>query len=34
MSGEPDFGNDEEGREAERQATSMKNQLSKEVASW
>jgi hypothetical protein len=34
MSGAPDFGNDEEGLEAERQATSMKNQLSKEVASW
>ncbi len=34
MSAEPDFGKDEEGHEAERQAASMKDQLSKEVASW
>ena len=34
MSAEPDFGRDEEGHEGWRQATSMKDQLSKEVASW
>ena len=34
MTAEPDFEKDQEGREAERQATSMKDQLSKEVASW
>lgn len=31
---EPDVGTDEEGREAERQAASMQDQLSKDVASW
>ncbi len=34
MSVEPDVGRDDEERDAERQATSMKDQLSKEVASW
>jgi hypothetical protein len=34
MSVEPDFGTDEEGVEADKQTTSMQDQLSKEVASW
>jgi hypothetical protein len=34
MSAEPKIGQDEEGLETERLATSMQDQLSKEVASW
>lgn len=34
MSAEPDTEKDEERLKAERQANSMKDQLSKEVASW
>ena len=34
MTAEPDVGKDEVGVEAERQPTSMQDQLSKEVASW
>lgn len=34
MSGEPDVAKYEEDREAERRASSMKDRLSKEVASW
>jgi len=34
MSAEPDVGMDEEGFEGEKQAASMQDQLSKEVASW
>jgi hypothetical protein len=34
MSAEPDVGKDEESLEAERQISSMQDQLSKEVASW
>ncbi len=34
MSAEADAANDEEAYEAERQANSIKDQLSKEVASW
>lgn len=34
MSARPDVGTDEEGLEAERQATSMQDRLSKEAASW
>ena len=34
MNAEPEFGRDEERHEAERRANSMKDQLSKEVASW
>jgi hypothetical protein len=34
MSAEPDAKMDEEGLEGERQAASMQEQLSKEVASW
>jgi hypothetical protein len=34
VNAEPEFGRDEEGHEAERRANSMKDQLSKEVASW
>ena len=34
MSAEPDVETDEGGHEAERKATAMQDQLSKEVASW
>jgi hypothetical protein len=34
VSAEPDFGKDEEEHEADRQTSSMRDQLSKEVASW
>jgi hypothetical protein len=34
VNAEPEFGRDEEGHEAERRASSMKDKLSKEVASW
>jgi hypothetical protein len=34
VSADPDFGKDEEEHEADRQTSSMRDQLSKEVASW